>query len=244
MDQWTPRVTARRLLAEALEKQPERVRKAGLLEKDLEVLIAEGRKAEEADAEQKEQLAQAYAALSNRSQAAKDLAAREGGLRDVITAVIDDLQEEHPRQAQWLSRLSFARFRIRDLAHKGDSGAETDTDAEAEEDIKKVQRVEKEDQITRARNLGRYCRALLRPTRKVIMDQLAKRGLGPDDLELIATDAEAFVESGRNVMVAAEATAREAIAAAAQKRKWKAIRRLARNAVQGDSGLEKKLAEC
>lgn len=256
MEQWTPRVSGRRQLSELLLKQPDRVLNANLLPEDLEVVITEGRNAEEADAEQKEQLTDGTVDRKGRAEEAKKLFQREDDLRDVVVVVVDGIEKDHPKQAEWLSRLSFARFRIRELRDKtgnvtpttaeADSTATTEStsDAEGEEDIRQVGRVEQEDQITRSRNLGRYCRAILRPNRAVIVEQLALRNFGREVLERLATDAEKFTEGGRNLKQAVEATQREAKAAAAQKKKWNVIRRLVRKAVRGDSELEKKFAEC
>ncbi|MBN2563328.1 MAG: hypothetical protein JXQ75_20600, partial [Phycisphaerae bacterium] len=120
MDKWTPRVTARRELAELLKKQPDRVAGANLLMEDMEVLIEEGRKAEEADAEQKEQLAEGMVDRAERKEMVASIFQREDVLRGVASAVVHDLKEERPRESMWLSFLSFARFRLRDIAKPKD----------------------------------------------------------------------------------------------------------------------------
>jgi hypothetical protein len=74
--------------------------------------------------------------------------------------------------------------------------------------------------------------------------RFAEREITREELEQLAADAEAVAEAGRNVRRAAEATAREAAAVAAQNRKWAAIRRLVVVAVRGDAALEAKFAEC
>ena len=132
----------------------------------------------------------------------------------------------------------------RDAAAEDTTTPAAETEAEAEEEIRQVQWVKQEDQVTRSRNLGRYCRALLHPTRTVVVEALAKRNVTREKIESLATDAEAFTEAGRNLKEAVEATRREAQAVAAQKKKWNAVRRLVTTAVRGDSELEKKLAEC
>ena len=86
MDQWTPKVTARRQLGEFLKTRPDRVKKAKLLDTDLDVLINEGRKAEAADAEQKEQLADVATDRKAKSDESKSIFKRESELRDVIPA--------------------------------------------------------------------------------------------------------------------------------------------------------------
>jgi hypothetical protein len=248
MDQWTTKVTTRRQIAELLLKQPERIRKAKLLPRELQVIIDQGQKAEQADAEQREQLTAGDVDRSAKSASTKSLFARETELRNVMAAVVDDLRDEAPALAELLARLSFARFRIRELAAEpamptGDATPET-TSRPEDEEIRSVERVELEDHTTRARNLGRYCRALLKPGREPIVGKLAEREITREEIEKLAADAEAQAEAGRNVKRAAEATAREAAAVAAQKRKWNAVRRLVAVAARGDRDLEAKLAEC
>jgi hypothetical protein len=254
--QWTPKVTARRELAELLQAAPDRVAGANLLPRDLELIIAEGRKAEEADAEQKEQLTDSEVRRSERKNAIAALIEREGVVRGVASAAVHDLRADHPREAEWLSRLSFARFRLRELAPPAAAPAPAPTESPPapatppaaataeEEEIVSVERVEREDQVTRARNQGRYCRALLRPGREVIVAAFAERGVDGPVLERLATDAEAFAKAGRNRKQAVEATEREAEAAKAQMQKWMAVRRLVKKAIRGDKTLEAKYPEC
>jgi hypothetical protein len=237
-------VTARRQIAELLLKDPDLVKKSGLKAEDLLIIATEGRKAEEADAEQKEQLADRGVDRSGTSKKTKSLFERESELRDLIAAVVEDLKPEAPKQAEWLSRLSFARFRLRELAHpRSREGSDPISEEEAEE-ILSVQKVEVEDNTTRARNLGRYCNALLRRGREAIVEELAERDFSKEKLETLAADAVDIAEAGRNTIKAVEATQREAEAAGAQKHRWDAIRRLVRRAVKGNQELEKKFAEC
>jgi hypothetical protein len=240
-DQWTPTITARRELAELLLLQPDKYLAAGILESDLQTIIREGRLAEAADAEQKEQLAEGAAIRAGRKSEIDALLVKEQLLRSVAIAVVHDLLPGHPAQARFLRSLSFARFRVRELAQPaGDPDASADDTAE----VKAVEWVEREDQMTRARNLGRYCQALLRPGREVVRDQFAARKIDTAMLEQITRDAAAFADAGRNTIKAAEATAREATAVAAQKATWRAVRRLVRVAVRGDRALEAKYTEC
>jgi hypothetical protein len=244
MDQWTLKVTARRQMGELLKLQPERMRFAKLLTRDVQPLIDHGLAAEAADAEQKEQHAESAAARTAKSATAKALFARETELRNVIAAIVDDLMDEDSELASFLALLSFARFRIRELEPPPTAPAEGGGDAPASEEIRAVARVKAEDHVTRALGLGRYCRALLKPGREAIVAKLVEREITREELEQLAADAEALAEAGRNIKRAAEATAREAAAAAAQRRKWNAIRRLVSVAVRGDPALEAKFAEC
>jgi hypothetical protein len=245
MDQWTPRVTARRQLAEHLLAHPDRMRAANLLESDLTTIIEQGRRAEEADAEQNEQLAELTVSRSSSARQRKSLFKRESNLRDIVPAVVYDLQAAHPLHAEWLARLSFARFRLRELRRSAETpAADPAAVSGEEEELRSVLKVEREDQVTRARNLGRYCRALLREGREDIVAAFEGRNLARAAIEAMAADAEAIVEEGKNVLQASEATKREAEAAGAQKLAWNAVKRLFRRAVKGDEVLERKLAEC
>lgn len=245
MDQWTTKVTARRQVGEGLLEQPERLRRAKLLAREVQVVVDEGRKAEIADAEQKEQLAEGDVARSARSSTTKTLLARETELRNVMAAVVDDMLDENQALADWLARLSFARFRIRELASKTRSGEPKEGEPTPEDqEIREVERVKLENHGARALGLGRFCRAILKPGRELVVDKLAEREITRVELEQLAADAEAVSEAGRNIRRAAEATARESTAVAAQRRKWAAIRRLVAVAVRGDAALEAKFAEC
>lgn len=247
MDQWTPQVTARKEMGQDLKKRSDLLKAHNIKVSDVDVLITEGTAAEEADAEQKEQLTEGAVERAGRSDAGTELFERERILRDVVAAIVDDLKESFPDQSLFLAKLSFARFRTREFevevanAPQGGAPAEGETDAE---DIRSVKWVKREDRVTRARNLGRYCRAILRPGREAIVAAFAERNYTLEQLEALASDAEAFAAAGRNTPRAAEATEREAAAVRAQKRKWAAIRRLIRRAVKDDKALAAKFAEC
>lgn len=254
MDQWTPRTTARAELAEMLlGSHAARARAAGLIEADLETVILHGRKAEQADRLQKEQLAQLNAERTMRKELNQEVSAREDALRDRLPAIIGALSDSNDADARelglWLSNLSFARYRFREITPSpaarqamDDESPCAPTDAAAE--LRAVKRVERADLVTRMRGLEAFCAALLRPGREPIVKLLASRGFSTDDLRSLAEDARQLVEMGRNVSRAAEATSVEAEAARAQNIAWRRLRRMVRKAVQGVPELEKKWAEC
>lgn len=246
MPNWTPQVSARAELAERLGGQPDRVRAGKLKGADLALIAAKGREAEAADQEQTEQLTAASVAVTGRKEEVRGLLRDDRILRDVVLATVDDLEETEPAQARYLARLSFSRYRVRELQEaveaSGEGSGAAEPTSEEREEIKSVQLVQRADQISRARSLGRFCRALLKPGREPIVAALAERDI--TDLAGLAARAEAVVEAGRNVMTAAEATKREPAAVAAQTKKWTAVRRLIRRAVKGDSDLERALSAC
>lgn len=243
MAYWTPKVTARRQFGEMMQKDPDRIKVAKLLMEDFDLLVTEGKNAEEANQDQRVQITEGMVERGERSTMADSLFEREAELRSVCVAVVDDLLVPYPKQSAFLSKLSFARFRNREFAPRQPQEPGTTTTVEAEE-IRQVEMVEREDNVTRARGLKLFCKALLKPGREPIVDQLTRRQITREELEQLETDANAYAEAGRNVLRQAEATERESKAVEAQTRKWKAIRRLLPKAVKGDAQLEAKLAEC
>jgi hypothetical protein len=240
MPNWTPRVAAQKDLAVALLAKLERARAAGLREEDLRVLADQGAIAEAADRQQVEELTTHRVPMGARREQLGELAEEERRLRDVVTAVVDDLEATEPALAQFLARLSFARFRVRELKDAG--AAATDDGAGENAEVRSVTLVEREDRLSRTMALGRFCHALLQPGREAIVAAFDARGM--TDLAGLAARAEALAAEGPNVMRAAASTAREAAAVAAQTKKWKAVRRLVRRAVEGDPDLQPKLALC
>lgn len=84
--------------------------------------------------------------------------------------------------------------------------------------MKKVARVEREDCLTRLEGLVNLTTSLLE--RPVIVAELASRGLDQATLESLRDDAQSSVAAGKNVRLAAEATAQERDAVAKQKAAW------------------------
>lgn len=255
MHHWTPRTTARAELAELLrDRYSERAKAAGLTLAELDAISRHGREAAHADEEQKKQLARVAAERGAQKDLKTDVFAREDALRDRLPAVVRELWAVDDRDsARWLSNLSFARYRFRELspaassttdAPPAEAAAPCDGDSKEAQTLRAVQRVTRADVQTRARGLAAFCRALLEPDATPILKRLAERGLSPDDLRSLADDATRLAEMGRNELRAVEATAAEAEAVRAQLEVWRGARRMIRKAVQGVPELEKKWAEC
>jgi hypothetical protein len=235
---YTEKVRARRLVAEGLAEQPARLAAARLKAKDVRVVADQGRIAEEADAQQRADLAQSSVEVTQRAGEIAKMVSLERELRDTVSAAVDDLHDDgHEALALFLGRISYARFRIRDLKPDGDAAA-----GEAEV-VKKLERVPREDQVARLDGLAGFIGAVLAPGREAIAAELAERGFSADALGAARTQAMALAEAGRNRQAASTWTEREEAAVAAQSKKWSAIRRLVRRAVQGDDALVKLFAE-
>lgn len=238
---YTSRVGARAEIAAAIkDNHLDAARSAGLTEEDLDILITQGRIAKEADREQQEELAAIQAQRSNRKLEAADIFRREEQLKARLPAVAWRLNNDDPALARWLSALSFARYRMRDLpkAKSGDS-----SDAEAPE-VRKVIRVTREDIPTRLEALASFCTAILQPGRDAIVVELSARALDRAWLEALRDDADALARQGRNVGHGAAATAREVEAVKAQRARWLMVRRMIRDVAQTVPALKVKLAEC
>lgn len=259
MDQWTPRVTARAELAELLlGPHLARAEAAGLSAGELGRLSQHGRAAIEANRRQQEQLAEAAAQRTERALSAQDLYAREDALRDRLAAVAGDLADSGlPAEralGQWLTDLSFARYRMRmaqpapspeaQAAVTGAAGGATGGGDASSSELRSVMRVERADVVTRLNGLAAFCAALLRPGRERLVELFAARGLSADALQTMQADAQALADLGRNVRLPVEATAAEAEAAGAQRKLWKRLRRMLRKASAGVPELQRKLAEC
>lgn len=244
---YTPRVGARAELAEMiLNGHLERAKEEGLTEDDLNTLITTGREAQQADLEQRMELADMHSSRTERSLKAEDIFAREEKLRNRMLAVIGDLQKSEPRLARWLSVLSFARFRFRELAGEA-RGAEQEGGEELTEEIKKVERVERQDIPTRLEGLANFCTALCQPGREPVVEAFAARGYSRELIEQLGDDARELARLGRNRMVAAAATEREAAAVRAQSERWSQVRRMIRAVALGPGAppeLKAKLADC
>lgn len=243
MAHFTEKIKARALLAEKLqeEEQLERVKNARLKVTDLQLIAVKGREAEAADNLQTVQLTEGSTAVSLKSDKVKDARKREKALRDIIPAVVYDLEEAgHEADALFTARLSFARFRLRELKDTSTEGAtEEETALTA-----KLRKVAREDMISRMDGLAALCEAFLAPGRETIVAAFAARWLEKTDLEKLAADAKELAEGGRNVLSPAEATKREREAVLVQRKKWRAVRRLIAEAVKGSDELERLWAEC
>jgi hypothetical protein len=243
-DWYTPRVGARTELAQALEAKGEPWLRARQLKlADVQKIVRSGTAARQADREQQEQLAEQAAGRKGRSVDAAEVTEREDMLAATLPAVIDDLMEAGLVElARFLARLSFARYRVRVLSTPVDPAAPPD--AAVDEEVKKVERVEKSDLATRADGLAALCAALRKPGREPIVAELTERGIDSAALEQLEADATAVALQGRNTPRPVEATAREREAVLQQRRKWSAIRKLVQRAVEGDAELERLYRPC
>jgi len=255
MHHWTPRTTARSELAELLrDRYPDRAKAVGITIPELDAIAKYGREAEVADQTQKKQMARIAAERGAQKDLKIDVFAREDALRDRLPAVVRELWAANDRDsARWLSNLSFARYRFRELRPSespmtataaSESADSCEGESKEAQTLRAVQRVQRADVQTRARGLAAFCRALLDPESAPILKRLTERGISPDDLHTLADDATRLAEMGRNELRAAEATAVEAEAVRAQLEVWRGVRRMMRKAVQGVPELEKKWAEC
>ena len=209
----------------------------GLTAEDLTEITAQGETAREADRRQQTQLAGLEATRTGRKLTAAEIFEREEGLRNRLPAVVSSLEATLVEQARWLSALSFARYRIRELPVPEAALA-------ADPEIKRVERVEREDIPARLEALARFCTSMLEAGREPIVEALAARMLSRTELETLAADADALARQGRNLPAAAEATAREAAAVAAQRKRWGLVRKMIRSLCAGVPALTTKLGEC
>lgn len=239
---YTERVGARTQLAAALlaPDHAERRRAAGLKDADLEVVRDQGNAAKEADLAQAGQLAALTQNRSSRSVSADDVLARESKLKGLLPAVILDLESRTPSEAAWLSAVSVARYRIRT---SDAPSAEATTDGTSA-DAKSVERVKREDKLARLQGAAKFARLLLGVGHEAIVTELAERGMSREALTALADDAESMEQAGKNVLLPAEATARESAAVKAQSVRWNAIRGMVRAACAGDGALSQRLSEC
>lgn len=259
MAEWTERVGARTKLALMLKGKLPRAVAAGLVEEDLDEIIQQGKAAEEADQDQRAQLAQLQVSRRERSVNATTLKEDEDALRDRLLPVVGDLNRMgEAQQALWLSTVSYKRYRVRELApadpggaaaaeeESGEADREDDeaTDAPGAAEAPKRVRVERLDAPSRFRGTAGFCRGLLAPERAVIVARLAARGFSRDKVESLGQDAKALADQGSNLLQAAEATARESKAVEAQQARWSECRRMIKKACIGDAELAVQFAKC
>lgn len=239
-DQYTPRIGKRGELAKYVrENHLEEAKAIGLTEDDLTHLTAQSDAAREADRQQRTQLAEIEAERSERSLLAQDIFEREEQMRDRLIPIVHTLVQTQPQQGRWLKSLTFARYRMREIAVPEEELANNP-------EAKKVIRVEREDIPTRLANLANFCTSILEPGREPIIEAFAARALPREEIEALAIEADALAKRGRNVMKAAEATAREAVAVKAVREHWALTRRMFRRLVKvvNDPELTAMLAEC
>lgn len=242
MAYYTLKVRARRLLCEALLERPERVKAARLKPADLRKVIDTGKAAEEADGRQRAELAAGSAEVTARAGEIAAALSQESELRDVMAAVAEDLADNgNATAATFVKRLSYARFRIRELAPTPADGELPAPDAEK---VRKLERVQREDQVARLDGLAGFLGAILEPGREPIVAELVERDFTAAGLTELAAKAKALAEQGRNLVLAAESTGAESTNVVAQAAKWTSIRRLVRKASAGDAELERLLAAC
>lgn len=243
MDMFNDKVKARTVLAERLQTtHGDLAREVGILPEDLDVIVREGRGAEQADAEQREQEAVQSSAISLRAGGLAMLRERESGLRARIPAVVGDLERGgNTDLALFLRRLSFERFQLREIRPDGDAPAPSEAEAEA---VRRVVRVAREDDLTRLDGLVKWIEAVREPGREPIVRALASRGLSGDALSALADDARAAVAAGPNLRRVLEATERETAAVIAQRTRWNSIRKLVRLAAKREAAIATLLADC
>lgn len=215
-----------------LEMGPEWLTTKRLKPAEIEELVRAGVAAIQADLDQKEQRAEQAVDRTGRSVSAAELFREDAELADVLPAVIHDLAKAgEVDEALFLARVSFARYRVRVVS------VPVDPDAPATEETKKVERVEKKDNATRAKRLAAFCAMLRR--RPTILAALSERGYDDATLARLEEGAEAVAVHGSNLPQRVEATEREAAAVREQEIQWRAIRRLVKRAVVGVPKLEK-----
>jgi hypothetical protein len=237
---YTARNGARTQIAELIKRNYlDLAHGVGLTEADLDAIIDHGETAREADRQQQVQLATIQGQRADRKFTAADIFRREEEMRDRTPLVIGSLAETDPAQARWLSALSFARYRIRELPVSPEELANDPA-------VKRVERVEREDIPTRLAALANFCKSILEPGREPIVAAFEARALTRADIETLGADADALARLGRNLPAAAEATAREAEAVKAQNEMWSRARKAIRKVVHlaGTTELKAKLADC
>jgi len=240
--QWTPKVEARGRLAAGLKARAATTPLAKLTMRDLDALITYAEAARAADNDQQAQLADASVARSARAAEARSLVEHDRDLRDLSPAVVADLEAAgNAADAALLQRVTFARFRQRELEPTGASPTPSDEEAEI---VRRVARVEREDTLSRARGLSGYCAFLLAPGREAIAAAFAARSVTREALEAMRATAESVVARGPNLPAPVEATLREHDAVVAQQRVWSAVRRLVRAAVKDDPALSQLFLAC
>lgn len=236
MGHYTERVGARARVARALAGDPERAKAAGVTVAELDVIATKGDEAREADREQAAELASNQVEHSRRGLSAGALIRRGDDLRDRVPAAVRSLAKAgHEEDSNFLAALSYSRFRLRGLPL-------VDPALANDPDVKKVERVEREDKLTQLQGISNLAATIL--TREHIVADLAERGFDRAALEQLRDGAAETARAGKNILRAAAATKRESDAVDAQKEVWDVTWRMIRKAVQGDEGLEKLYAQC
>ncbi len=236
MSNYTTRVGARAELAKALKTKLERAQQAGLTEDDLDEIAKAGDDAREADREQTIELTASETERTDRGASTDAIIERGDALRTRVPAAIRSLTKNgQGSDANFLAALSVARFRLRGLP-------EVDPALAADPNVKKVERVEREDKINVLEGLAKLAAILV--TREHIVAELGRRGFDKDALTKLSSDADSAARAGKNLKRAAAATEREREAVERQKEAWNVSWRMIRKAVQGDEHLEKLYSQC
>lgn len=132
----------------------------GLLEDDLATIENEGRNGGKADAEQKAQLAEGSASITIKAQDIEKVLDGQTLVRAKVPAVVADLKRSGQTSlALFLQRVSFDVFRIRELKLPADAPAPSDAEAA---ELKKFERVEREDHLTRLAGFANWIDAMRR----------------------------------------------------------------------------------
>lgn len=236
MSSYNSKVANRTKLARALKAKVERALAEGILEEHLDGLVTEGEAAHEADREQQIQLAEGLTLRAERAELLSSIFEREDKLRARLPAVIFSLNEAgNATDARFLTALSFARFRMRGIPVVDPNMAEDPA-------VKIIERVPREDRLTRLHGLANLSKTLL--GREAIVAELARRGIDEVALTQLQTDAQGMWEAGKNLSSKVEATQREYNAVERQQSLWSANRRMIRRAIKGDHELESLYAMC
>lgn len=238
---WTPEVTARAQLAKLLLTQhPERARAAGLVLAELKFLFERGEEARLADDLQKSQLAMDVAQRGMQKDLREDVYAREevfmAKLIPVTGSLVESACAKERQLGEWLSHLSFARYRFRKMKPEVAEGEEVEKPV--------VKRVLRTDMTTRMTGLAAFCEAILEEGREPIIRAFEERTLPRGEIERLASDARRLAKMGPNVKRPVPATLVEAEAVRAQSKLWSQLRKLVQNAVAGVPELERRLRDC
>ncbi|MFO0751144.1 MAG: hypothetical protein U1F43_36550 [Myxococcota bacterium] len=215
---------------------------AGILARDLKAVSEQGKAAAHADEQQRAALTRGTVAVTLRREDIETAFAAEDALRQKLPAVVADLQAGGEKGlGLFLARLSFARFRIREIKPPKDAPATTPAE---EETLKQVERVEREDQPTRLLGLAAFLDAVLADDAGPIRAALAERQTSAEALTALRDTARALGNQGRNIQAPTDWTRKESDAVDAANAAWRSIRRMVRSAVRGDAALEALLARC
>jgi len=244
MDTYNGKVKARADIAEALQtpKHTALADGLGLSDEDLEVIKTQGRLAEKADADQRSQLADGDAGITIKAGDIEAVLEGEALVRAKLPAVVGDLERAgNKRLALVLKRLSYDRFRIREIKVPAEAAAPTEAEAA---ELKTLERVAREDHLSQLSGFAKWVDAVRAPGREPIIAAFETRKTSDEALAKLGADALALSKQGRNVRRAVEATEREQAAVEAQLGRWNASKRLIKLAARQDPDLKNLFADC